>query len=68
MTICIGDQIYNEQFSLKNQGKMNYPVLIGRHTLENQDSEQLIGLSPVVSLRHAAARPWARHVDRASDG
>jgi hypothetical protein len=53
---------------LKNQGKMNYPVLIGRHTLENQDSEQLIGLSPVVSLRHAAARPWARHVDRASDG
>ena len=35
MTICIGDQIYNEQFSLKDRGKMNYPVLIGRRTLEN---------------------------------
>lgn len=35
MKICIGHQIYNEQFSLKNRGKMNYPVLIGRRTLEN---------------------------------
>ncbi|MGH8332317.1 MAG: ATP-dependent zinc protease family protein [Pseudomonas sp.] len=35
MSICIGDHIYHEQFSLKNRGKMNYPVLIGRRTLEN---------------------------------
>ncbi|PXX64380.1 Uncharacterized conserved protein [Pseudomonas sp. LAMO17WK12:I10] len=35
MSICIGNHIYSEQFSLKNRGKMNYPVLIGRRTLEN---------------------------------
>jgi len=33
MRICIGKQIYSEEFSLKNRGKMNYPVLIGRRTL-----------------------------------
>lgn len=35
MSLCIGDHVYTEQFSLKNRGKMNYPVLIGRRTLEN---------------------------------
>lgn len=35
MKICIGNEIYDEQFSLKNRGKMNYPVLIGRRTLEH---------------------------------
>ena len=33
MQICIGKQIYDEEFSLKNRSKMNYPVLIGRRTL-----------------------------------
>lgn len=35
MKICFGSEIYDEQFSLKNRGKMNYPVLIGRRTLEH---------------------------------
>ncbi|WP_171011810.1 ATP-dependent zinc protease [Pseudomonas sp. 2FE] len=35
MKICIGNRVYNEQFSLNNRGKMNYPVLIGRNTLEH---------------------------------
>ncbi|MGH8353508.1 MAG: ATP-dependent zinc protease family protein [Pseudomonas sp.] len=35
MKICIGNRVYSEQFSLKNRGKMNYPVLIGRRTLEH---------------------------------
>lgn len=35
MKMCIGNQVYNEQFSLNNRGKMLYPVLIGRRTLEN---------------------------------
>ncbi|WP_256574271.1 ATP-dependent zinc protease [Pseudomonas sp. M30-35] len=35
MSMCIGDQVYKEQFSLKNRGKMNYPVLIGRSTIEH---------------------------------
>lgn len=35
MKMCIGNQVYNEQFSLKNRGKMLYPVLIGRRTLEH---------------------------------
>ncbi|MFD2405896.1 ATP-dependent zinc protease [Azorhizophilus paspali] len=33
MQICIGKQIYEEEFSLNDRGKMNYPVLIGRRTL-----------------------------------
>lgn len=33
MQICIGKRIYDEEFSLKNRSKMNYPVLIGRRTL-----------------------------------
>ena len=35
MKICIGKKIYNEEFSLKDRGKMLYPVLIGRNTLKN---------------------------------
>ncbi|WP_044874397.1 ATP-dependent zinc protease [Pseudomonas sp. LFM046] len=35
MSICIGDQRYDEEFSLRNRGKMIYPVLIGRRTLEH---------------------------------
>lgn len=35
MKICIGNQEYREQFSLNNRGKMNYPVLIGRKTLDH---------------------------------
>ncbi len=33
MRICIGQRIYEEQFSLRNRERMNYPVLIGRRTL-----------------------------------
>lgn len=35
MSICLGNKRYDEQFSLRNRGKMVYPVLIGRHTLEH---------------------------------
>ncbi|MBT8768472.1 retropepsin-like aspartic peptidase RloA3 [Metapseudomonas boanensis] len=35
MSICIGKQRYDEQFSLRNRSKMLYPVLIGRRTLEH---------------------------------
>ena len=34
MQMCIGQQLYTEQFSLRNRGTMLYPVLIGRRTLE----------------------------------
>lgn len=34
MQICLGQQLLNEQFTLNNRSKMNYPVLIGRRTLE----------------------------------
>ncbi|WP_225776321.1 ATP-dependent zinc protease [Pseudomonas sp. Marseille-Q5115] len=33
MKLCIGSRMYDEEFSLKDRGKMNYPVLIGRSTL-----------------------------------
>ncbi|UJJ31402.1 retropepsin-like aspartic peptidase RloA3 [Halopseudomonas maritima] len=35
MSICMGDQVYEEQFSLRDRGDMNYPVLIGRRTIEH---------------------------------
>ena len=35
MKICIGKPVYNEQFSLNDRGEMNYPVLIGRNTIEH---------------------------------
>ncbi|NKQ11069.1 retropepsin-like aspartic peptidase RloA3 [Pseudomonas sp. SST3] len=35
MKVCLGNNIYEEQFSLNDRDKMNYPVLIGRRTLEN---------------------------------
>ena len=34
MKVCLGNQMYEEQFSLNDRDKMNYPVLIGRRTLE----------------------------------
>lgn len=35
MTICMGDRVYEEQFSLRDRGDMTYPVLIGRRTIEH---------------------------------
>ena len=35
MQMCIGKQLLEEEFSLNNRSKMNYPVLIGRRTLEH---------------------------------
>ncbi len=35
LDLCIGDQVYSEQFSLRDRGDMIYPVLIGRRTLQD---------------------------------
>lgn len=35
MKVCLGKRIYEEQFSLNDRDKMNYPVLIGRRMLED---------------------------------
>lgn len=35
MTICMGDERYEEQFSLEDRGDMNYPVLLGRRTIQS---------------------------------
>lgn len=35
MKICIGNQLLDEEFSLRDRKKMIYPVLIGRKTLEH---------------------------------
>lgn len=35
MRVCLGNKIHEEQFSLNDRDKMNYPVLIGRRTLED---------------------------------
>lgn len=35
MTICMGDTRYQEQFSLEDRDDMNYPVLLGRRTIQS---------------------------------
>lgn len=49
MQMCIGSRIYSEEFSLKDRGKMNYPVLIGRRTLARigaVDASQTFTMEP----------------------
>ena len=52
MKICLGNQMYEEQFSLNDRDKMNYPVLIGRRTLEKVglvDSSKTFTVEPSCS-------------------
>lgn len=35
MKVCLGDTIYEEQFSLRDREEMNYPLLLGRRTLSH---------------------------------
>ncbi|MBG6289847.1 ATP-dependent zinc protease [Pseudomonas nitroreducens] len=35
MQICIGNDLLNEEFSLRNRKNMIYPVLVGRKSLKN---------------------------------
>jgi hypothetical protein len=35
MKICLNDTVYEEQFSLRNREDMNYPVLLGRRTIQS---------------------------------
>jgi len=35
LSLCIGERVYEEQFSLRNRDDMLYPVLIGRRTLRD---------------------------------
>ncbi|WP_019340088.1 ATP-dependent zinc protease [Stutzerimonas stutzeri] len=52
MKVCLGNQLYEEQFSLNDRDKMNYPVLIGRRTLEKVglvDSSKTFTVEPSCS-------------------
>lgn len=33
LNLCVGDTVYEEQFSLRNRDEMFYPVLLGRRTI-----------------------------------
>ncbi|WP_273152655.1 ATP-dependent zinc protease [Methylophaga thiooxydans] len=35
MNVCIGNTIYEEQFSLRNRDNMLYPILLGRRTIQH---------------------------------
>ncbi|QTF94366.1 ATP-dependent zinc protease [Halomonas sp. BM-2019] len=35
MRICMGDTVYEEQFSLRDRGEMLYPLLLGRRTISH---------------------------------
>ncbi|WP_411793590.1 ATP-dependent zinc protease [Halomonas sp. A29] len=33
MKVCMGDTVYEEQFSLRDRGEMHYPLLLGRRSI-----------------------------------
>lgn len=35
LRLCIGDTVYEEQFSLRDRSEMLYPVLLGRRTIQH---------------------------------
>ncbi|MCY1414648.1 putative ATP-dependent zinc protease [compost metagenome] len=35
MDICLGEQVYREQFALRDRGLTDFPLLLGRRTLEH---------------------------------
>lgn len=35
LRLCMGDTVYEEQFSLNDRSDMNYPVLLGRRTIRH---------------------------------
>ncbi|MTI64967.1 ATP-dependent zinc protease [Methylophaga sp.] len=35
MTICVGERLYEEQFSLRDRDNMIYPILLGRRTIQH---------------------------------
>lgn len=35
MRLCLGETIYEEQFSLEDRDEMNYPILLGRRTIQS---------------------------------
>lgn len=49
MSICLGDKVYKEWFTLRDRSDMNYPVLLGRRLLAE--------LGPVDSGRTFTVQP-----------
>ncbi|MFA5632047.1 MAG: ATP-dependent zinc protease [Porticoccaceae bacterium] len=35
LSVCIGDQVYREEFTLRDRDNMFYPMLLGRRTIEH---------------------------------
>lgn len=33
MDLCVGNTVYNEEFTLRDRGDMKYPLLVGRRTI-----------------------------------
>lgn len=52
MSICLGDKVYEEWFTLRDRSKMIYPVLLGRRLLAE--------LGPVDSSRTFTVQPACR--------
>ncbi|WP_324730565.1 retropepsin-like aspartic peptidase RloA3 [Pseudomonas paeninsulae] len=58
MKVCLGDRVYEEQFSLNDRDRMNYPVLVGRRTLEKVglvDSNKTFTVEPDCSKSASSA-------------
>ena len=49
MDVCVGNEILEEEFSLRNRNNMHYPVLLGRRTLNE--------LGPIDTSRTFTTKP-----------
>lgn len=52
MDVCLGGKVYREQFSLRDRQTLDYPVLLGRRTLEH--------LGPVDASKTQTATPTCK--------
>ena len=53
MDICLGAKLLREQFSLRDRGNMNYPVLLGRRARTPRRGRRVPNLHPQTHLRRA---------------
>ena len=52
MDVCLGGKVYREQFTLRDRQTLDYPVLLGRRTLEH--------LGPVDASKTQTAAPTCK--------
>ena len=56
MEVCVGEEVLNQEFSLRDRSNMHYPVLLGRRTLDELgmvDTSRTFTTKPACSASQA---------------